>query len=354
MSSVDEKEYFWKRHFGSDYLIGSWCFIISTVPYVIIIALEYVWSIENGDSESAQISLLLSLIGAALYLIGSFLFLYLSYPENWQKIMKDVMEADLDKLSFIERYFTFNWLLIAVWLFFIPSFFYFVYPIWAYSDGTMGLGEFFLLLLGVTFILLITWFWVYASFPDSMRQNDFQGSSVFFDSVCLCDICCDKRQFMKKHLGTDFLVGSYAFCLLALIVTLFGFYLIAIYPSSYFCWLLFLSGIFFLIGFMVLTAASYPESFAQNDFQGSSYVYDFFASYGVVKEFKKSGNVGQGLDLESPVVPTETTALLQTEKVAVTQTELVLPDDDTIGNSSSGNVAPPAPTQRAVMVNCTC
>jgi len=117
------------------------------------------------------------------------------------------------KEPFWKRYFFANKLLVAMWLIWLPNVMTVVFPCWAlylfntsgippniYNDSTTITQE----LIGNFFALWITFFWVYASFPEMMRKNGTYGSVTFlyyvtvfgpFYLACTCFGCGDKNQF---------------------------------------------------------------------------------------------------------------------------------------------------------------
>ena len=69
--------------------------------------------------------------------MAAVLFVTISYPDAYDKFMSDVATADMQKLSFTEKYLTGNTLLIASWLIFIATLPIIVYPCWAMEEGDL-------------------------------------------------------------------------------------------------------------------------------------------------------------------------------------------------------------------------
>lgn len=282
---------FVKTHFGTDFLISSWLFVVSTVLYVSVLAFEFGMGMYDGSAADVTWSYFALLIAGIFYLIGSIIFLIVSYPETFQQLMVDAQTVDIKKLSCTEKYFTGNILLTATWLFFIPTFVYIVYPVWSYVDGTISAGLLALYLIAIFFLLCLTFVWVLACFPENMQSNDGQGSSVFFDALCCIDCCCDDKQFLKRHFGSDFLAGAWIFAVVATFSVIACIYTICLSPTSALYWTFFTSALLFALGFYLLVYASYPEN------MGSTLVYD--------KLCCKSGGNSTNADEETPLLKGE-------------------------------------------------
>eukprot|EP00979_Chaetoceros_neogracilis_P008876 scaffold1990_cov182-Chaetoceros_neogracile.AAC.1 len=89
---------FWKRHFGTDMLVA------------------------HGTAN---------LFGAVMFALASVYFIKLSYPEITMIMAYRAMTKDPNSMTFMERYFTANEMLIALWMvtgaFVIPIFFVVIY-----------------------------------------------------------------------------------------------------------------------------------------------------------------------------------------------------------------------------------
>jgi hypothetical protein len=94
---------FYRYHFGTDLLIASWLFLVSTVLWV---------AMESDSLSSDHIHRFIvafndecTLACAVLFLIGSIYFVFMSYPEEVAK-METLLQRDVNELTFNERYFT--------------------------------------------------------------------------------------------------------------------------------------------------------------------------------------------------------------------------------------------------------
>ena len=135
----DDKEplSFCKTHFGTDMLVGSYFMLFSALIFYAIMA-YYVSIIHFLVTPPAVIyNYLCYLVTSIIYIVAAVLFVTISYPDAYDKFMNDVASADMEKLSFTEKYLTGNTLLIASWLILIATLPIIVYPCWAMADGDL-------------------------------------------------------------------------------------------------------------------------------------------------------------------------------------------------------------------------
>jgi hypothetical protein len=66
---------------------------------------------DHGHTFLVAFSVELTLVSAILFTLGSVYFVYLSYPEEMQRMAVLLSHEDVSKLTFIERYFTGRWFL---------------------------------------------------------------------------------------------------------------------------------------------------------------------------------------------------------------------------------------------------
>lgn len=271
---------FWKFHFGTDMLMASWLFIISSLfgtGYIIDVMVT-----ETGVHELyVRLAHWAVFATSVLFLMGCVCFLYVSYPSEMNKMMQDLerIARDPDSLTWTERYFTGTDMIIAVWFFYwavLPFMVFGIYMIVAYPSSYVG----YMYLGACVFYFVVMSVWVIGALPLNMIQNDMQGTSYFYDYVfkpaldngcgwcCCCLFCCgvqcgDSESFdkvLKPHMGSDLLAGMYIFLLLAIFTAIYGILQIFTDFTSLLAWLVFGSGTAFALGMALATYAMYPEN----------------------------------------------------------------------------------------------
>lgn len=96
---------FWSYHFGTDMLIASWCFVAGSGIWVII-ELQVIITESGVHRFFVAFNHYCTLACTILFFLGSIYFVYLSYPEELQKMHYTITHEDASKLSFTQRYFT--------------------------------------------------------------------------------------------------------------------------------------------------------------------------------------------------------------------------------------------------------
>lgn len=266
-------EKFWKYHVGTDLLVASWLFLASAILFV---AMEVDLILENPyASTDLKFQYWSAFASAALFLVGSVFFVWLSYPSEQAKMHKIVALEDMSELTFTEKYFTGTDMLIATWCFLLCA-----TPVLAYALFTIivlphsWVGYFFM--LGCLGYFLVVGVWVVGSMPINMQMNEGRGSSYFFDlffkpvmmDFCCC-CCCKDEAFWRRHVGSDALAGSWLFFLCALALIPYSLYFAIFEPKEMYSWLTVGSIAGFVFGAGLITYVTYPE----ND--GSRLVWNF-------------------------------------------------------------------------------
>ena len=247
---------FWKRHFGTDALVGSYLFLFSSIVY-----LAYAVYLVLTDTSTTMTAVMSwgNLTSATGFFVGSVYFCKLSYPEVGVAMVTRALREDASKMSWTTKYFTHNEMLIAIWGFQLGFAPYFVIAaFYAYYGDYFAAAAY-----GVSTVLLmgLMCFWLVAAMPHNMQRNGGQGSSYFYDAVC----CCPRRgspseAFWRTHLGSDFLAGSWIFCVAGVLATLGVLAAVWEDPDSLVAWCVFLSTAPFGVGSVLFVRSAYPST----------------------------------------------------------------------------------------------
>jgi hypothetical protein len=272
------EESFLKRHLGTDLLLGSWLFLLSTVFFAVVTAIQLykvtdtdtiIWNIastadDNDDvddyyTDSAENLWLyaLILVVSVVFIGGSYVFLRLAYPENIDKMVTTLTTVDVTTLSVWEKYFTANFLWMS-WIFAF-AFLLFIYPTWGVATiaESLAYGE---VLIAVWLACLLV-FVVFIAFhlPENMLATQGHGSSMVFDIMCSC--CCAKEEgaFMCTHFGTDFLCAMWAIMAFAFCSIVASIYSLSKDSNDIENIIQFVACNLFLAGSILMLWASYPD-----------------------------------------------------------------------------------------------
>lgn len=225
---------FWKRHIGTDFLLCTYLWMISSIVYVAISINALFTELAKAKTSIVDPSIIAHSIGnlfsAIFFLIGNAYFIKLSYPEEMMIMAYRVMTVDPSTMTFIQRYFTASEFLFTLWMFnfafLLPVLLEVVFEILFLHEWHHALNDIVTMIVSLLFLgpLMIS------SFPDAMRQNNGLGSSYFYDYVVSVMLGLNKEvdaadskqlkeqedliEFWKTHLGTDMLVGSWLFAVI--------------------------------------------------------------------------------------------------------------------------------------------
>jgi len=269
---------FWRRHFGTDALVSSYLFLLSTIGYQGVMLYNTYKFLQEGDlvygvPELSKLAHDLANTAAASFsILGSLYFIKMSYPEVTMIMMYRATTVDPETMGFMERYFTANEFLIALWLFcfafLIPYFFVIVYEFFWLRAYVLGLQDVITFLFGCLFSFIFN----IGVMPDGMRMNNGKGSSFFFDycwapllflkCTCWCqskDTSSKRTAFWRKHVGIDMLATAWIFAVLGVVGSLSMIPLVYEDPHSIINWITALAIVPFGIGSLLLLRASYPE-----------------------------------------------------------------------------------------------
>ncbi len=235
---------FWKRHIGTDFLLCTYLWMISSIVYVAVTMNALFSELAKAKTSIVDPSIIAHSIGnlfsAICFLIGNAYFIKLSYPEEMMIMAYRVMTVDPSTLTFIQRYFTASEFLITLWMFnfafILPVLLEFVFEILFLHEWHHALNDIVTMIVSLLFLgpLMIS------SFPDAMRQNNGLGSSYFYDYIVSIMLGLNKEvdaadskqlkeqedriEFWKTHLGSDMLVGSWLFAVMGF----FGLFLVIV------------------------------------------------------------------------------------------------------------------------------
>ncbi len=254
----------WIRdNLGTDILLGTWFMTIGALLYVVVTIYDLNYSIQYADDDFSTTNSSLLVASSVVFFVATAYFIKSSYPEEMNKFMNDIANVDVKTLTFTQRYFTGNSWLIATWLSFIATFTYFVYPIWAYTNGYIGVAYFVLYILSLSIVMFFILLWIVAVFPESLVLNNGQGSSYFYDYVLNNNVicCCGDSKFWRLHCGSDFLVGTWVFAIVSVISVPSTIIYTCEYPTYWISYVTLLCIIFLAIGSILFVYSSYPGNF---------------------------------------------------------------------------------------------
>jgi hypothetical protein len=122
---MPQHDSFWHTHFGTDMLLSTWLMVISSCFYEILSLLYCLRNARSTDTDDESNYAVaydaIIFVSATTFLFASCMFLHISYPENYRELMEKLATTDISKMSFTERYFTANSLLIATWSIFFGN-----------------------------------------------------------------------------------------------------------------------------------------------------------------------------------------------------------------------------------------
>ncbi len=283
------KREFWVRHFGTDALVSSYLFLISSMAYNMVcihnLRKEELYSAETPAYQLAHS--LANTFASIFFTLGSVYFIKLSYPETTMLLAYHAVTRDPNTMTFMERFFTANEMLIALWLFtaafIVPQTLVALYEFLFLHEVERGLLDVVSIIIATPLVGVLN----IAAMPDCMRMNNGQGSSFFFDHfwVNLLGLNEDeggastdsersssenstRRAFWSKHLGNDGIAGAWIFAVLGVVGGV-GVTLLVLFEPTAQNWLVFWTTMPFSIGSLLLVRASYPDTMNSSIFFSS-------------------------------------------------------------------------------------
>ena len=288
------KKDFWKRHFGTDALVSSYLYLIASIFYMFmafnILKVQLIYVIVNRpfqnevdaiDASSKIAHGFANAIASILYALASVYFIKLSYPETGMLMAYRAMAVDPNSMGFVERYFTANEMLIALWMFLVamalPMIGVVIYELFWLHAYFLSFKDFIAAIVGIPLVGVMN----VAAMPDNLRLNNGQGSSYLFDGVLVPMLSRYKKsssenemklskKFWSRHLGSDFLAGSWIFAIVGVLGGLGATFLVFVHPLSYSDWMIFGSVMPFSIGSLLMIRSVYPDTMNTSIFCSSS------------------------------------------------------------------------------------
>lgn len=254
---------YWKLHFGTDVLMSCWFLLLSTLFFTII----PIQMLIDSNSSTPTVKLVYYscfLISGALYLIGTIAFLAVSYPEAMEELMQSMTKMDPSKMSFWEKYFYGNSLLIMTWFFALATLPIVIYYVYGMIEGSVSIAYGVLAMIASFVAFGILFIWVVATFPENIIKNEGRGSQYVLEFMSRNKMFCGREEFWSYHFQSDFLVGSWAFLLISALALPGAIYFFVMNPTTFEYYMLLLSSTFFVLGSILLVHASYPGNFTSD------------------------------------------------------------------------------------------
>ena len=217
----------WVRHLGTDMLVASYLYLLSSLFYMFLCLHMLSMSLSNADAaDPSKIAhSIATSFGAIFFTLASVYIIKLSYPETTMIMAYRAMTKDPNTMAFIERYFTANEMLVALWIItgavVIPIFLVAVYEAMVLHELKRAILD----ILTICVALPLLGVFNVSVMPDAMRANNGRGSSFFFDGFWAPILGLNKGEisnedrviFWKKHVGSDFLAGAWIFAVLGVL-----------------------------------------------------------------------------------------------------------------------------------------
>lgn len=254
---------FWIRHVGTDALVGSWLFLLSSVLYVYY-AVVLVERALYGDKSRAYIwAAWVNAVSALGFLVGCFFFIKHSYPETNALSTSRALRMNTRRVNCVERYFTANELLLAMWCFELAFLPYLVLGCFYLATGNYVGGA--VWVAGPACVMSLLSIWLVSAFPSSIQQNHGRGSSYFYDAFWR-KLCCLRRDgtsnralFWQTHLGTDELAGTWVFGVGGVCSVVLASLFLYEEPDEFMARLSFLCSVPFGVGSLLFVRHAYPD-----------------------------------------------------------------------------------------------
>lgn len=264
------------KYFGTDLKLAGWFIFAAAALYLSIISYYcyYVNSINPIGAYFTVSSVFILLMGGISYFFASMVLLSLFL--NITKIRIAIKSTKIENLGIMRKYFHGNPLLIATWLFFIPTILYFLIPILAFIAHYITVGELIASFIALSIMSMIFFLWVYSTFPENLLKNGGNGSSFFLETFCCT--CQGWEKYLKDNWGSDFLIAVRLIRAIGIQLSVLAMMFSIFDPSNVVLWLLFVSAVFFTTGVFILTLTAFT---AELD---STYIIDFIQGKATVLE----------------------------------------------------------------------
>lgn len=229
---------FMRVHFGTDMLVASWLYLITTIIATIVAFLYLLQCVREDRSDEFLIVIYaVETASLFLYVIGCEVMLLMSYPENFMQMMSDIGTTDSQQLTWLEANVTGNYLLAISWSFLLGTVVLLIIPIYGMALQDMSILEGLVSIVLIGFLSVLLGLWMHSCRPDQMAENKGRGSSYFYDYLCCCRDCCNscvgsctsQDHFSERYAGSDFVVGSWAVFVVAVFSMGYTIYLVAVH-----------------------------------------------------------------------------------------------------------------------------
>lgn len=283
-----------EEHFKEDMLVSSWLNLFSNIVAVAITTAYLLIALQEGDlGSSASVYYItyssVEIASFMLYTLGFYFALLMTYPENFARMMKEAVAADVDKMTFVQRNFTANWLLLVTWSFFSGTVILLIIPITGFAVGAISVFHGVLYTVAFTLACAALLVWINMCRAENMVHYYGHGSSYVYNLLqrlqvdhCIdacarsCYCCCGlgpNDSFTLQYIGTDFKAGAWGGMFFAIASALYFVVLVASYPDAEVYYLWFIVSSMWALGAFLYAMAVMSEN-------GNSYVlWNFLASY---------------------------------------------------------------------------
>lgn len=245
-----------------DVQFSSWLILTGTTLYVGIWAYIIYVIDTSSTSEFVLTENFFFFTGGLFYWLGAVVLASSSF--NFAKTRAEIKNADIGRMTCVERYFNGNSLLVAAWCFTAPTLLYIVLASWAFILGLITQTEVIEYIMVLLVIFTATMVWVYACFPENLVANNKKGTTVVFDTLCCVKRPTNSFFCFGKEITTearsDYVIGVWIIFILTAILFVVSIISLVIDPLTPNAVLFFASIAFIFFGFYVKANTSYsPE-----------------------------------------------------------------------------------------------
>ena len=267
--ATKEKDWYSFFHYyvGTDKQWAALLVLLSAILFLGCFIIFFVAALTSGTAE--QFYNYLALMGGSLLLlIAACLYVYLSYPENFEKQMKVVKNEPRPNMFFI-----------AAFLLLVASLSLLVYPVYACLNNEMDPMVAVIYFALVIVAILGMAFFCYASHSEQLKQQDGRGSNLVWWLIlevfkmmapcctCRCECCCCKGQdcdeewfkFWEGLIGSDFVIGFLLVFAIALATFAAGLVSVAGDYSNLIEYVYVGAGATFIAGSFIMLYTTFPE-----------------------------------------------------------------------------------------------
>ena len=236
--------------------LGSWFLAAASLLFALY-GLALVIESWNSDDATWVTFAWGNLASGVMFMVGSFYFVSVSYPETMDRCAREALTVDVDTLSFVEKHFTFNDMLLATWSFELGCIPYLVVAAAYLAEGGHRNTVLGALLLSATLVgMACLYVWVRSAMPHEMQKNGGNGSSEFYE--IFIEPCCGDNAFLRRHLGTDLQAGGWLFFGPTAVAAALALALVCVFPGSLDAWIGFVQMVLLAVGAGLLLRSMYP------------------------------------------------------------------------------------------------